>query len=160
MVATFSWKEYNGSEQTESTPTHLHFVSIDQANADAASNPIVAGTHSYEKWLKGDFSGTFTKIDNIKFWKSAGDYITGETITWNGSVTTYSTPVNAQSTIATDPVPTTQPESANVSINGSLTGSLTAPGKTDFIVLQKHIESTVAPGQTNQLTFSLSYDEV
>jgi len=161
MVATFAWKEYNGASSTESTPTHLNMVSVDSANADASANPIVAGENSYEKWIKGDFSGSFTTIDNIKFWKSAGSYVTGETIKWKGAgQTSYSQPTDNTSTIATEDLPTSEPSEANVSIGGSTTGNLSAAGKTDFIVLQKQISTAASPGQTNTLTFTLSYDEV
>lgn len=161
MVATFSWKEYNGAGSTESTPTHLNFVSIDAANADASTNPITAGGHSYEKWIKADFSDSFTSIDNIKFWKSAGAYVTGETIDWKGDgQTSYSTPTDSESTIAVTAVPTSEPGEANVSIGGATSGQLTAAGKTDFIVLQKHVSTAADPGQTNTLTFTISYDEV
>ena len=161
MVATFSWVEFNGSAATESTPTQLNFVSVDAANANASDNPITAGEHSYEKWIKADFSGSFTRIDNIKFWKSAGSYVTGETIDWKGDgQTSFVEPTNSESTIAVTALPTSEPSEANVSISGATSGELTAAGRSDYIVMQKHISTAASPGQTNTLTFTLSYDEV
>lgn len=161
MVATFTWREYNGASSTESTPTHLNFVSEDASDSDASANPITAGEHSYEKWVKAEFSDSFTRIDNIKFWKSAGAYVTGETIDCKSDgQTSFSEPSSSESTVATTAVPTSEPGAANVSIGGATSGQLTAAGKTDFIVMQKHVSTAADPGQTNTLTFTISYDEV
>src|SRR3990170_3116379 len=34
--------------------------------------PVTAGSYSYEKWLRGSFTGVFNTVNNIKYWKSAG----------------------------------------------------------------------------------------
>ena len=160
MVATFGWREYNTAGETESTPTNLNFGSVDESNLNALNNPITAGENSFEKWIKGDFGGSFSRIENVKFWKSAGDYVSHEEIKFNGETTTYATPTANTSTVATADVATSEPGSANVSIGGALAGELTAAGQTDFIVLQAQIGSDAGPGATNTKTFTLSYDEV
>ena len=159
MVATVSWSEQNSSGNTGSI-ANLNFGSTDAPNIVALDYPVNTGTNSYEKWITGSFGGTFTKINNVQFWKSAGAYVTGETIFWSGSVTTFVTPAATASTYAVGSVPAADPATANVSIHSSLTGSLLAVGSTDYIVLQQQITSAASPGATNQKTFTIQYDEV
>jgi len=160
MAATFAWVEYLETSTTTATPTNLNMGSTVAANLSPSTYPITAGNYSYEKWIKVNFSGSFTRIENIKFWKSAGDYVTGEVINFTGQVTSYATPTDSASSYATSAVPTSEPGSANVGIGGSLSGSLTAAGSSDFIVLQASISSSASSGAVNTKTFTLSYDEV
>ena len=144
MVAIFAWIESNTGSETETTPTNLNFGSTDAKDLVALTYPITAGTWSYEKYIKADFSGTFNIIDNIQFWKSAGAYVSEETIDWDGEIAlaSFAAPVATESIVATTVLPVADPGTANVSIGGSLSGTLTAAGA------------------TNQKTFTLQYDEV
>lgn len=157
MSATFAWVEYLATAGDTATPTNLNFGSTISANLVPSTYPITAGENSYEKWVKAHFSGSFTRIENLQFWKSAGDYVPHEAVSFKVE-TTYATPTTLEST--TSLVPTESPASANVSIGGSMSGSLTATGDSDFIVLQNQIGQDAGPGATNQKTFSLSYDEI
>ena len=175
MAETFNWSQRNGPS---SSPTDndlgsngnlFNFKSVDDATAsNYASNAITASDatnqgNSFEVWLRAHFTGTFTKIDNIQFWKST-DFSpnTGLTVKWKGNnQTSYVTPTANDSTIATTAVPTADPNTANVSIGGSLSGNLSSPGYSDFIVLQLHIGASVTgPGDTSLATFTLQYDVV
>ena len=160
MVATFGWVEYLANATATATPTNLNLGSTLAANLAPSTYPITAGTYSYEKWVKANFTGSFTRIDNIQFWKSAGSYVTGETIAWTGQEVTYVAPTQTGSTKATVAVPTSDPGTANVSIGGSLSGSLTGTGNSDFILLQASITNAASAGAVNQKTFTLQYDEV
>jgi len=160
MVATFGWVEYLANATATATPTNLNLGSTLSANLAPSTYPITAGTYSYEKWVKSNFSGSFTRIDNIQFWKSAGAYVTGETIAWTGQQTAYAAPTESASGDATVAVPTADPGTANVSIGGNLSGSLTATGSSDFIILQASITTAASAGAVNQKTFTLQYDEV
>ncbi len=160
MVATFGWVEYLSNATDTATPTNLNLGSTLAANLAPSTYPITAGTYSYEKWVTASFSGSFTRIDNVQFWKSAGSYVSGEHINWTGQQTAYDTPTESASAYATVAVPESDPGSANVSIGGSLSGSLESDGETDFIILQASIESSAAAGAVNQKTFTLQYDEV
>lgn len=160
MAATFAWIEYLATATSTATPTNLNLGSTLAANLAPSTYPITAGTYSYEKWVVANFSDTFTRIENIQFWKSAGTYVTGETIAWTGQKTAYATPTNAVSSFATVAVPTADPATANVSIGGNLAGSLTSAGSSDFIILQASITTAASAGATNQKTFTLQYDEV
>jgi len=160
MVATFGWVEYLSNATDTATPTNLNFGSTLDANLAPSTYPITAGTYSYEKWIVANFSGSFTRIENIQFWKSAGAYVTGEKIAWTGQQTEYATPTTDASTYATAAVPTADPGTANVSIGGSLSGSLTTTGNSDFIILQTSVTVAASAGAVNQKTFTLQYDEV
>lgn len=160
MVATFGWVEYLANATSTATPTNLNLGSTISANLAPSTYPITAGTYSYEKWIKADFSGSFTKIDNIQFWKSAGAYVTGEVINFTGQQTTYAVPTSSGSTYATSEVPTSDPGTANVSIGGNLAGNLVAPGASDFMILQASITGAASAGATNQKTFNIQYDEI
>ena len=160
MVASFSWIEFLGAVGTTATPTNLNLGSTIAANLAPSTYPITAGTYSYEKWVKALFDGSFTRIENVQFWKSAGALVTGEVLNWTGQKVAYATPTNVVSTFATAAIGTSAPGSANVSIGGSLSGSLTATGYTDFIVLQSSITTAASAGATNSKTLVMQYDEV
>ena len=127
--------------------------------ADYTSYPITAGNASYEVWLKGHFTGSFNKVQNAKFWNSAGGPDAGISIKWNGVTTAYVTPITGASTIATADVPTASPGSANVSFGGSLDGSITAAGFSEFIIMQMQTTTAAVPGDTSIFTCTLTYDE-
>lgn len=166
MVATAELDEYNGAGETlTANVTNCNFGSNDSPNLVPATYPITAGNNSFEKYWKMDFTGTFTTIDNLKVWKSAGAYVTGEGIDTNaresGYVnTTYTQPTETTSTKATQVLPITEPAGANLGIAGTLGGSLSAPGASDYLVMQLQTTGATPPGSVNQKTFTFQYDEV
>ena len=143
MSATFQWWGEYGTSGSSTTGdlgvsgNLFNFKTSDSlaVPSDYTSYPITAGNNSYEIWVKGHFSGTFAKVQNAKFWKSAGGPDTGISLKWEGITTAYATPTTASSTVATADVPTAAPGSANVSFGGSLAGSITAEGYTDYVTL-------------------------
>lgn len=159
MAATFKWSEANGvSEVVTDGITNLNFGDVDSANLVIASYPIIAGENSYEKNIKLKFSGTFTEISNMKFWKSAGALGTGESIKAD-EVTSYVQPVKTTSTRAVTAIPTTMGTALVIhSSAGTLT--ITAAGYTRYICLQLQTTSSVSTGDVAEKTFSFQYDEV
>jgi len=160
MGATLSFVEYLENATSTATPTNMNFGSTLSANITPSLYPVTAGTNSYEKWLKLRFSGSFTRIENLQFWKSSGAYVVGESITWTGQQTEYAAPTESTSVYASAALPTADPGTANVSIGGSLSGSLTATGDSDFIILQQVITLDASAGATNQKTLVFQYDEI
>lgn len=172
MAATFNWAQTYGTSPGTATDLGssgnlFNFKDADDATAaNYSSNPITASDtadqgRSYEVWLRGHFTGTFNKINNLQFWRST-DFSpnTGLTLYWKGNnQTAYVTPVKVDSTVATAGIPTSDPGTANVSISGSLAGELTAAGYSDYIVLQLDVASTAAAGDTSLAVFTLQYDE-
>lgn len=168
MAATFEWSgTYGTSPGTvldfgASSGNLFNFKNYDSlvSAADYTTYPVVAGNNSFEVWLRGKWSGTFNKIENLQFFKSSGGPDSGISIKWDGSGnTTYSTPVSTASSIATADVPTADPGTANVSIGNSLSGSLTSAGYSDYIVLQVQTTVSAAAGDSSSYTFTLQYDE-
>lgn len=165
MAATWNWSGTYGASPGTTTDLGasgnlFNFKTLDSltGTADYTSYPVTAGNNSYEVWLRGHWTGTFNKVENLQFWKSAGSD-TGISIKWDGDTTAYSTPITTDSTIATTDVPTADPGTANVSIGGSLSGSLTAAGFSDYVLLQMQSTTAAAAGDTSTYTFVLQYDE-
>jgi len=158
MAATYNWVEFNGGEST-TVPTNLNMGSDNSVDLTPATYPITAGDNSYEKWVYGDFSGSFTKINNVRLWKSAGALVSGEDIVFGSAFATVA-PGTATSTEAVSSVDTADPGYTNVSIGEATTyGSLVAAGVTDYFVLQTQIDASASPGATNTKTFTIQYDE-
>ena len=172
MVSTFSWVEYTatpGNASASGVPTNLNLGSTNAVDLAPSTYPITAGTYSYAKWVRGMWTGSFTRVDNIQFWKSAGDYVGSEAL--NTSVTTgtfsatdFLTPTNDQETKASVAMPTADPGTQNVGVGGSLTGSITSStagsNECDYIVIQASIGAGASAGATNTKTFTLQYDEI
>jgi hypothetical protein len=159
MAATFQWSEANGAgESVTDGISNLNFGDTDAPNITPASYPIVAGNNGYEKDIKAKFGGTFTEISNMKFWKSAGAYVTGEDIKAD-EVTSYVQPVKTTSTRAVTTVPTT--EGTAITVHSAAGGTtITAAGYTRYICLQLQTTTSSPAGAVNQKTFTFQYDEV
>jgi hypothetical protein len=168
MAATFTWVESNLTAGDTGEPTNLNLGSTNARNLAPSTYPISASSYSFSKWVQGDWSGTFTRIENLKFWmsNSGSGYVTDEALNVSATTTAYagtnvySTPVSTQDSQASNAMPTAEPGTANVGIGGSLSGSLTAAGKSDFIVIQASIGASAPAGATQQKQFTLQYDEV
>ncbi|NCD07011.1 MAG: hypothetical protein EOL97_12910 [Spirochaetia bacterium] len=153
--------EYNTTSSSVVVATNLNFGSINQANLNVSLYPVVAGTSSYEKWIKILFGGVFTSISNIKIYKTSGDYVTGETLKYSGGVTSWTMPTNNASSVATTPIPTSEPVSSNVKVGGVLGETITVSGTTtDFIVLQASFSNNTSAGMVNRKAITISWDEV
>ena len=167
MVAVFSWVEYNANATDTGVATNLNFGSANSRNLTASANPITAGTYSFSKWVRGNWTGTFTSIENLQFFASdTGPYVTGELIRVSATTTgsyagtsTFATPVSSADSKAVHLLAQADPASANVGFGGVLANSLIAPGYSDFMVLQMSVTTAAGPGPVNQKTFTLQYDE-
>lgn len=153
MAASFVWSESNGAGQvvTDSI-SNANFGNVDAPNIVPATNPIAAGANSFEKWVRGKFSGTFNSIANLRFWMSLGTYVMGEDIKAAVNAS-YATPVSTTSSVATVTVPI---------VEGSAlapTAPSTNPGYSGYITMQLQTTVSTPPGNVNQKTFTLKYDE-
>lgn len=153
MPATFAWSESNGAGPTVTDSiSNVNFGNVDTPNLTPATNPIAAGGNSFEKYVRGKFSGSFTSIANLRFWKSAGTLVTGETIKAAVNAS-YVQPVATTSVVATANVPTT--EGTALAPNAPSTN----PDYSGYITLQLQTTLSTPPGAVNQKTFTLKYDE-
>jgi hypothetical protein len=147
--------------------------STDAAELTPASYPITAQAdgHAYEKWVRFRVSamGGSSQLDNLKIWISnlGGGYKTGESMSTNlresaYSAATYPTggPVDTDSAVADQVMPTTEPSGPNLGIGGSLAGIITtATSYSDYAVMQANVESTTPAGALNVKTFTFQWDE-
>lgn len=163
MPASFQFSESNGSGPTPTDGiTNLNFGSIDDKEIVPASHPVVAGNNSYEKNIRIKFTGSWTEISNMKFWKYSGDYVTDEIIKAN-EVTTYVQPVETTSTRAVDAIPIVVGSAIVIhSYEGAdtITYGSGVSGYSRYICLQLQTTSSTPAGSVNQKTFRFQYDEV
>jgi len=165
MSATYQWAQSHGATPTVvdlgESGNLFNFKDIDDATAaNYTTYPVTAGNNSYEVWLRAHLTGAFNTVDNIQFWMST-DFSpnTGLVLKWDGETVTHVEAVKTESTVATTAIPTSDPGTANVGIGGSLAGSLTAAGYSDYITLQLQTTGAAAAGDSSLATFTLQYDE-
>jgi hypothetical protein len=161
MAATHAFKESNGAGETETTATNLNFGSNDSPNLNTTTYPITRGDASFEKYLRALFTGIFTEISNMKFWKSAGTLVTGETIKAAANVA-YAQPSATPN--ADSDVPVTEGTALSMqSAEGAATivyGASGVSGYTKYLRLQLQTTGSTPAGAVNQKTFTMQYDEV
>lgn len=154
MAATFAWSESNGAGETVTDGiSNTNFGNTDGPNLSSPNNRVVAGQNSFEKWLRGRYSGTFTTISNLRFWKSAGSLPSGVTIKADVDAV-YATPTDSASSVATVDVPT---------VEGSALTPAAPSGNPDYsgyITMQMQTTGAATPGTVPTQTFTLKYIKV
>jgi hypothetical protein len=149
----------------------------------------LAPSYSYAKWLRFHVSdmGGSAVINVLKVWKSAGAYVTQEIL---GSTTAgvaqlnevipdygYGTaqvgggalaamPYNGDGTDiffiwSGVPLATSQPAGENLLIGGVLNGALSAPGYSNYAVMELKVDGSAGTpsGAVNQKVITFQYDE-
>lgn len=137
--------------------------STDAANLDPVANPVIPGDNTYEKYQKIHVTnmGGSSLIDNLKVWRTGA--LGGSAVHVTNARTSsydrkeYVAPTASTSTVATQAMPTSEPGSANLGIDGSLSGSLAAAGHSDFLVHQIQTNGGDVAGSTS--TMNYQYDE-
>lgn len=161
MAATHAWKESNGAGEDVSTITNINFGSNDSPNLNTTTYPVIAGESSFEKYIRCLFTDVWTEISNMKFWKSAGDYKTGEVIKADVNVS-YVQPSDTPN--ADDNIPTDEGSALLVkSAEGEDTivyDDSGVSGYTGYIRLQLQTTGSTPAGAVNTKTFTFQYDEV
>lgn len=168
MAATVEIDEENGASGS-STTTHgisnTNMGSVDAADLDPVANPIQPGNNSYEKWQQFHVTamGGSSEIKNLKVWAASApsgsdSHQTNATESSYSGTTSYSTPTDSTSTVATNAMPTSEPSGANLGIGGSLSGALTGTGTSDYLVHQMQVDSSTTSGTSFNMNYQ--YDEV
>jgi hypothetical protein len=165
MGATFAFSESNGAGQVvHDGIANINFGSNDSYDLVPATYPITRGTNSFCKYIRGKFTGSWTEISNMKFWKSNGEYKTDESISAGFNVT-YATPTQDDQRvtgIGDTAVPTSEPSQNVNSFEGASTivyGATGVSGYTGYIRLQTQTLVTTPSGVVNQKQFTLQFDE-
>ncbi len=162
MAATHHFYESNGVGEVETADiSNVNFGSNDSPNLNTTTYPITRGDDSFEKYIRCFFTGIWTEISNMKFWKSAGVYVTGESIKASANAV-YAQP--SETPNADSAVPTTEGTALSInSAEGAATidyGASGVSGYTGYIRLQLHTTGSTPAGAVNQKTFIFQYDEV
>ena len=154
MAATFQHSESNGAgEAVTNGIANTNFGNTDGPNLSAPNNRIIAGNNSFEKWYRGRFSGTFTSISNLRFFKSSGALPANVDVKAAADAA-YATPVDTTSAVATVDVPTVE--------GSALTPAAPVgnPAFSGYITMQMQTTVAATPGAVPTQTFTLKYDEV
>lgn len=164
---------------------NINFLSIDTGEAvgglkangavDYTIYPIRAGENSVERWVRPHWhfdAGVTNKISGVKFWMSAGNNVLNDPIAIYYKVTqTYSTPstgtavigANSAGNIVPTGTPTFCSNPVSVTFAGQATltsGALAGGGQySDYVVLQLRTSNSATPGNVQQKTFTIQYDE-
>ena len=139
--------------------------STDAVNLDPVSYPIVPGDLTYAKYQRINVSdiSTSSAILNLKVWRTgalggSATHLTNAGMTTNYNPLSYAQPVNTAVADVDNAMPTSVPATANLGIGGSLSGTLTANGYSDYLVHQITTDAGDVAGSTS--TMNYQYDEV
>jgi len=159
MPAVHAFSESNGAgEVVQDSISNLNMGDNDSYEIVVATHPVLASENTYEKYIRAKFSGTFTEISNMKFWKSSGAYLTGELIKAAANVV-YTQPVKTNSTVATVDIPIIEGSALSIQ-SAAGTATIVATGYTKYICLQLQTTVSTPSGDLNQKVFLFQYDEV
>ena len=167
MAATVEICESNGSGETVTHGiTNTNMGSTDAANLNAVTYPITPNTRSYAKYQRFHVTamGGASSIGNLKVWRTGSlgtggthGHVTNARTSSYGGAPTYAQPVNTAITGADQAMPTSEPGGANLGIAGSLSGTLTGTGYSDYLIHQLTTDSSATAGSSSTLNYQ--YDE-
>lgn len=154
--------------QGEATPniTNSNMGTTDAVNLNPVTYPVTPGNNTYEKYQRFHVTnmGGSSLIDNLKVWRTGA--LGGSAIHVTNARTSsyarkpYAAPTDADSTAATQAMPTSVPASANLGIGGSVSGSIATADNaaySDFLVHQIQTDPADTAGSTTTMNFQ--YDE-
>lgn len=176
LFGTLATVEICESNGTTPTITHnvsnLNIGSTDATGITPASYPLEPSTNAFEKWVRWHVSANAdgNTIDNLKVWISTGSNpqanVTFKTNARESSYDGAQTYDTTNGPLATDRsatydytqnMPTSEPTGANMGIGGSLSGSITTTGYSDYCIFQGQVGSGATEGSS--VTFTFAYDE-
>lgn len=170
MALTVTFVEWHGTDtpgtSNGETAANINLGNSDTVDIVAADHPIKAGDFSYFKQGKFNFSGSMSQVDNVRVYKSSGDYKTSEIMSFSGSISPSTPDATDQSWPA---IPTSEP-SANVCLPNLTTDALkqedqiSSPGytsgsRTALVGFQLETGSGTETGATNTKVISITYDK-
>lgn len=182
MAATFEFEEDNGASTGSpakgttrtAARTEVNWKNIDDSTTAYTSNPIVAGTNSFQKNQFGHFSGTFNQILNGLFAHTATAFGTGLTlkgvplVSSDGTRYLYVTPSLTADTGLTTDMTSAIAIGSGVAVwfgatgpeaTGKAASMTTNPCYSTFLTTQLQTTGSAAAGDSAQITITLQYDE-
>jgi len=166
MAATVSISESNTVSQTiTASITNSNMGNTDAVNLDPVVYPVTPGNRTYAKYQRFNVTnmGGSSAIQNLKVWRTsalggAATHVTNARLSAYAGAASFSTPVTTAITGADQAMPTSVPATANLGIGGSLSGSLTTTGYSDYLIHQIISDAGDVAGSTS--TMNYQYDEV
>ncbi len=182
MAATFEWQEDNGTQTGSPTKgttrtgtrAEVNWKNIDDSTTAYTSNPVTAGSNSFEKWQFGRFTGTFNLILGGLFAHTAGVLGTGLTLkgtpacTNDASRLLYTTPSTTANALLTTDMTTVIAIGSGVGVcfgatgpeaTGKATSMATNPCFTNYLTTQMQTAGSAAAGDSATVTLTLQYQE-
>lgn len=149
MPATFAFSESNSSMETATDGiSNVNFGNLDAPNLSSPNNRIVAGNNSFEKWVRGKFSGSYTTVDNLKFWKSAGSLPVNVSIKAEVN-DMFAEPTDSTSSVATAGIPTSVGSALVPDSPGA------SPDYSGYITMQMQTTGAAPAGDSGVQTYTL-----
>lgn len=162
MAATVLIREKNGAGETATDKTSgtVRFKNADNATVDLV-DPMVVPTSgsdfSFEKWLRMNFTGTFTQVSNLKFYTDGSSGFGTGVNTWAKAVASYATPAEATATTGYANA-FTYTSGSPLSLGA---GPYTATGDNgSYLVSMLEVASTASQGLLTSETFTFAWDEI
>lgn len=159
MAATVTIRVLTGAgESMSDAVSGIDLISADNDTnslANRTSNPITAGSRSYEKWLQARVD---VAPDNyVKEFKVWGDgTVQAETTLYYGVTGTYAEPTSGDSAVATTDFTNAVSGAKATWHNGELSG---VGDLTDYLVFQLDTTVSAAAGNWTQETINYEYKE-
>jgi len=165
MAATVEICESNGAGETVThSITNTNMGNTDAVNLVAATYPITPGNRSYIKYQRIHVTamGGSTSINNLQVWRTGAlggscTHVTNARTTSYAGALTYATPVTSAVSTVDQTMPSADPAAANLGIAGSLAGSITVAGYSDYLGHQLVTNAGDTAGSTSTMNFQ--YDE-
>ncbi|MFH0805980.1 MAG: hypothetical protein V1901_03845 [Patescibacteria group bacterium] len=161
MASTHVFSESNGAgENITDGISNINMGSIDTPNLVPGAYLVAVGTNSFCKYIRSKFTGVWTEISNMKFWKSSGALVAGETVKASANAT-YTTPSEVDTGDSNCPTDVGTALAIN-SAEGATTIIYDAPGVSGYSgYVRLQIQSTVETpsGQGNQKEYIFQFDE-
>lgn len=160
MAATVEICESNGAGETITHGiTNSNMGSNDSANLNTTTYSITPGNRSYIKYQRFHVTnmGGDTAIDQLKVWRTgalggAATHITNARTSAYGGALTYATPVATAVSGCDQTMPTSEP-AVNLGIGGSLAGTRTTAGYSDYLGHQIVTDAADTVGATTTMNY-------
>ena len=162
MAAELTVYEFINTTVSPTTATNLNLGSIVAGNLNSTTYPVTVGTYGQSKVLQLSFGGTFTSVSDIKVYISDGSYAVGEQINYGTSSTFHvSTGGSYADSIAVTMLPTSLPSTANITVGGTITYTLSdTENESDYLFLQTSLSIIASATTIPEKTLTFTWSEV
>jgi len=168
MAASIQFYQTNGTAPGSDTAqgtgggsNDWDFKDIDTVGTSGSGEEIVAGDFSFHVYIKARFTGSFSSVDNVKYYASSlslTGYGNDAYLIASGiPVANYADPTAASMSGTWDAIPVLAASGIDITTAGLIAGTA---GYTDYVGLQlKTTISGAAAGTGGSTSFTMVWDE-